>query len=226
MDDVEHKSLNQVAAGNIRRHRLANGLTQGDVALFLTNKTGRRWTTSKVSDIENAAARGESGRSTRERQITLDELVAIAHLLRVSFFDLLLPPAGDILTIAGAGSGRREAWTEWLFHMPGRTIPQDTVDLMAARLKIPSLHESRVILGFLPDVNPSAEWDEIPQGEAMEGLTERTNREFADFIERTNPLIWEANRTLIAGGGGGTKLSKEARIEVLETWRLIRGTVG
>ena len=212
-------SLNQTAAENIRRLRKSSGLSQAELAWVLEEKTGDRWTVSKVSDIENASKReGTSKRSSRERQITLDELAVIANTFSASLFELLLPNDPDGINIKGVATGDRSTASAVLFKMPGSVLAQDTVDYLAAQNRIPALFRDRVMLGILPDVDVEAPppWDQVSPGPEMASIRERHGPEIADFIERTNPLIWEAQLALTAN----------KKDEVLPIWRAIRGIVG
>jgi hypothetical protein len=87
------RTINETVAFNVkwlRRNILRR--SQRELAVALEVFTGDEWSASKVSDIENAVTwKGTSERAKRQKRITVDELIALTQVFKVTLFELLLP---------------------------------------------------------------------------------------------------------------------------------------
>ena len=86
-------TINQVIGYNVWRLRSGHGWSQKDLADRLTEEGGPTWSHSKVSRTE-ALRNDVSGPPGSTRQLTPDELVLLARVLRVSLVTLLTPQPG------------------------------------------------------------------------------------------------------------------------------------
>lgn len=84
-------TMNQVVAYNLKRARVARGLTQTELGERLATITGTRWSRSALS----AAEKGWGGETGRVRNVDADELLAYSLALDVPITWFFLPPAVD-----------------------------------------------------------------------------------------------------------------------------------
>ena len=89
---------NQVLAYNVNRLRLDHKWTLSQLAEKVNVNRGTQWTKHTVLKIEDYSEKGSVG-----RKVSMDELVALAIVFRVSVIELLLPPEDGRVDLGPVG---------------------------------------------------------------------------------------------------------------------------
>lgn len=85
---MARQATSALVAGNIKRLRIDRGFSQKVLATLMQtyHAVPQSWNDQKIGELEHS-------RKGRERNITVDDLVAVSHALSVELWQLLLPPA-------------------------------------------------------------------------------------------------------------------------------------
>ena|GEM_PF-6713179 len=108
---------NAVIAWNVRRFRRQRGWTQNDLAERLSDRDGKPWTVSMVSDAETA------GRTDRDRQFTINEVNVLARIFQVSVVALFVPDPTHLVRI-GNGVYTRSDYVDLVLQFPPESMPE------------------------------------------------------------------------------------------------------
>ncbi len=97
-------TASRVVAHNMTRARMLRGLPQAEIAERLARYTGARWSQATVAQAEGSV------RSTRTRQFTANELVALARTFDLPMLYFFMPPEDGRLGFAAPDSPA-EGWS-------------------------------------------------------------------------------------------------------------------
>lgn len=125
---VQYGPTARTVADNVKKFRDRRGLTIYELAGAL-KKAGRPITPSAIAKIEK-----------KQRQVTVDDLMALAVALDVNPVMLLLPGTvqGDVELSGGGTVTAKAAWDWFRKDMPLRTPPDDDGSaIVAFRLNLP-----------------------------------------------------------------------------------------
>ena len=126
-------TLDEVVAVNLRKLRNQARLTRDQLATRIDKKTDESWTKWRILDLE-------AGRN-RSRKVLWSDLVALARALKVTIFDLVLPPEdrfvslGDPLMDALGMRLSRHLFGKWFFGISGESLTQERIDHMVERAR-------------------------------------------------------------------------------------------
>ena len=109
---------NQIVGRNVRRIRKIRRWSQEQLVERLDQRGFPGWTVQKVSDAEKARHGANAARADRERQFSVNELVALSWALKVTAFDLLVPDSGEVIRAGMTLNMSRADYTARLFGTP------------------------------------------------------------------------------------------------------------
>jgi transcriptional regulator with XRE-family HTH domain len=158
----QQQTISGIVAANIRQLRLDAGMTQTALAVLLRiyHPATQAWTEQKIGELEHT-------RKDRERNITVDDLVAVSWALNVEVWRLLLPAeVNDSNSDELSESGLMQySWR--VFGMPPDQIRKKADELILWPKTGLSPSQTRMIAMRHPDaIRVRAEWwpDEIAAG--------------------------------------------------------------
>lgn len=126
-------TVDEVVALNLRRVRKLSGLTREDLASRIDSKTADSWSIWRIIDLER-------GRD-RSRKVLWSDVVALARALKVTVFDLVLPPEDRFVTLEPPIGGvlqmdiPRHVFGKWFFGIPGELLTPTGIEGMVVEAR-------------------------------------------------------------------------------------------